>query len=141
LREKVAQCSGWGPARAGRELDARFSGMRSFPAVGSSAACRGSISEPPEAPNSLVAGKNAGNLAESAFFANINLENICEFSYLRHEFPTRPSRELFRASRELFPPLRLQQGIWREIDLRAPRRSKCSKGRSVMDEFIIILLY
>jgi hypothetical protein len=42
--------------------------MTSFPAVGSSAACRGSISQPPEAPNSLVAGKNAGNFAESAFF-------------------------------------------------------------------------
>ncbi|MFZ0210234.1 MAG: hypothetical protein WAL59_29715, partial [Roseiarcus sp.] len=34
--------------------------MPSFPAVGSSATCRGSISQPAEAPNSLVVGKNAG---------------------------------------------------------------------------------
>jgi hypothetical protein len=39
-----------------------------FPTVGSSAACRGSILQDPEGQNSLVAGKNAGNFADSAVF-------------------------------------------------------------------------
>jgi hypothetical protein len=34
-------------------------------------------------PNSLVVGKNAGNLPIQPLFAKISLENICKFSRMR----------------------------------------------------------
>jgi hypothetical protein len=44
-------------------------------------------------------------------FAKCRLENICEFSRLRGEFPTRRRRELFRRSSEPIPPFGPEQGI------------------------------
>jgi len=70
----------------------------------------------PDVPNSLLVGKKAGNFADSAFFRESPSRKHLQIQLFRDKFPTQPSRELIRASRELFPPARNLQGIWREID-------------------------
>src|SRR5271169_6607094 len=67
-----------------------------------------------------MAGKNAGNFAESAFFCENTFRKHLRIQLFAREFPTRPSREFIRASREFIPPFRREQGIWREIDSCAP---------------------
>jgi len=49
-----------------------------------------------------MAGKNAGNFAESAFFAKIRFENICEFSYLRENSLHGRAGNLFARAGNLF---------------------------------------
>jgi hypothetical protein len=69
------------------------------------------ILQSPAAQNSLVAGKNAGNLAESAVFREKPSRKHRRIQLVAAKFPTLPSRELFREGREAFPPFRLEQGI------------------------------
>jgi hypothetical protein len=65
--------------------------------------------------NSLAAEKKAGNFADSTvFFENQSRKHLQIQSFVR-EFPTQPSREFIRASREFIPPVRPAQGIWRQI--------------------------
>ena len=78
------------------------------------------IPHPLNGPSSLVAGKKAGNFSDSAVCENLSRKHL-RSQYLAREFPTQTSRELFRARRELFPGLALEQGIWREIDSCAPK--------------------
>src|SRR5271155_2302315 len=83
--------------------DACLSSMPLFPTVGSSAACRASILQPPDVPNSLVVGKNAGNFADSAVPCEQPSRKLLQMQWFADEFPTHQSREFFRASRELIP--------------------------------------
>jgi hypothetical protein len=69
------------------------------------------ILQSPAAQNSLVAGKNAGNLAESAVFRQRLSRKHPLIQLVAAKFPTRPSRELFHDGRESFPPFRPEQGI------------------------------
>ena len=92
--------------------------------VGSLAACRGSSSQSPDVPNSLGAGENAGNFADSAFFRENESRKHSRIQQFAAEFPTRPSRELIRASRESTPHLGPEQGISRETDPRDPTHIK-----------------
>jgi hypothetical protein len=81
-----------------------------------------------------VAGKNAGNFADSAFFSENPSRKHLRIQYFAREFPTRSSREFIRASRELISTFRLEQGIWRQIDPRALRHPIASKDIFVMDQ-------
>src|SRR5271154_832244 len=67
---------------------------------------RGSNSQPFGVSNSLRAGKNAGNFGDSAFFRDVTLRKHSRIQQFAAEFPTRPSRELIRASRESDLPSR-----------------------------------
>jgi hypothetical protein len=80
--------------------------MRLFPAVESSAARLGSIPQSPDVPNSLVAGKNAENFADSAVFCEHPSRKHLQMQWFADEFPTQTSRELICASRELIPACR-----------------------------------
>jgi hypothetical protein len=51
--------------------------------------------EPVSARNSLVAGKYAGNLRISHLFSALACRFSRKVKYLRLEFPSHPSRELF----------------------------------------------
>jgi len=46
----------------------------------------------------------------------MRLENICELSSLRDEFPARQNRELIRDNRETIPPYQAGTGKWLRID-------------------------
>ena len=61
------------------------------------------ILQSPAAHNSLVAGKNAGNLAESGVFRERLSRKHPRIQLVAAKFPTRPRRELFREGREPFP--------------------------------------
>jgi hypothetical protein len=74
--------------------------------AGSSAARLESILQSPGVPNSLLAGKNAGNFGDSAFFRDNSSRKHSRIQQFAAEFPTRPSRELIRASSESDPPSR-----------------------------------
>jgi hypothetical protein len=65
---------------------------------------------------SLVAGKNAGNLADSAAFRENPSRKHLRIQWLRDKFPTRTSKEAFCASRELIPAFGPEQGIRRKSD-------------------------
>jgi hypothetical protein len=81
----------------GREHDARCSSMPRFATVGSSAASADRISQSPEAQNSLVAGKNAGNFAESAvIFENPSRKHL-RSQLFTDEFPTQTEQGIFFA--------------------------------------------
>jgi hypothetical protein len=69
---------------------------------------------------SLLAGKNAGNFADSAAFCKNTSRKHVRIQPFVSEFPMQTSREFFRARRELIRPYRPEQGIWREIDARVP---------------------
>jgi hypothetical protein len=55
--------------------------------------------------NSLVAGKNAGNFAESAAFCENPSRKHLLIQVFADKFPTQASRELFCARREFIPAL------------------------------------
>ena len=79
----------------GREHDACFSSMSPFPAVGASAACRGWIPRPPDVPNSLVAGKKAGNFFDStALCVNPSRKHL-RMQWFADEFPTQTEQGIF----------------------------------------------
>jgi hypothetical protein len=82
-----------------REHDAHFSSMP-VPDGRLLGGLPRSILQYPEGQNSLVAGKNAGNFADSAVFRENTFKNICEFSNLQDEFPVQSSKESIRANRE-----------------------------------------
>jgi hypothetical protein len=69
---------------------------------------------------------DTGNFSDSAaFWENLSRKPLLIRSFAG-AFPTRPSREFFRTSRELVPPFRPDQGIWREIDRAPERGSPCA---------------
>jgi len=120
-------------AHGGREHDACFSSM-----LGSRPSAPGKLaarinSRSHDGQNSLVAGKNAGNFVESAFFAKIHLENIREFSGLRMNSLHRQSREFFCQGRELIR----EQGIRRKTGPRPPTHLMAYKYFNVMDKKIV----
>ena len=82
--------------------------------------------------SSLVAGKNAGNFADSVVFCENASRKHLRIQPFADEFPTQASRESIRASREFIPLFRPEQGIWREIDSCA----LTSKGFSFEDKTI-----
>ena len=58
-------------------------------------------SRSPDVPNSLVAGKNAGNFADLAVFCGNPSRKHMRIQRFANEFPARSSREFIRPSREL----------------------------------------
>jgi hypothetical protein len=84
-----------------------------------------------------MAGKNAGNFAESASFCeNLSRKHMLIQLFAR-KFPVRRCREFFRASRELIPPFRPEQGIWREIHPYAqPRQRSALADKIIINESI-----
>ncbi len=111
----------------GREWRSRASRMRVFRAcrvpdrrlLGGSP--RGLISRSHDGQNSLVAGKNAGNFAESALFCENPSRKHPLIQVFTDEFPSRQSREFFCQRREFFCRAGNEQGIRRKTDPRAPR--------------------
>jgi hypothetical protein len=70
----------------------------------------------PDVQNSLVAGKNAGNFADSAaFFKNLSRKHL-RIQHFVSEFPTQTSREFFCQRRELIRASRDEQGIRAKSD-------------------------
>src|SRR5271163_1697000 len=69
-------------------------------------------------PNSLVAGKNAGNFADSAAFCEHPSWKHLRIRVFADEFPTQTSREYFCQRRELFARAGNEQGISRKTDPR-----------------------
>jgi len=61
-------------------------------------------------PRSLLTGKKQGISPIQPFSVKIRLENICEYSYLRDEFPARQNRELIRDNMEAIPPYQAGTG-------------------------------
>jgi len=66
--------------------------------------------------NSLVAGKNAGNFADSAVFCEKPSRKHLRIQEFAEEFHTRASRESIRDSRELILLFVSRQGNERESD-------------------------
>ena len=91
----------------------------------------------PWTPNSLAAGKKAGNFAESALFCENPSQKHQRIHAFADEFPTQTSREFFCQRRELI----CATGNSREFGakpIRAPRLVQSSKFTSVVDNNITI---
>jgi hypothetical protein len=65
---------------------------------------------------SLVAGKNAGNFADSAVVSENPSRKHLRIQHFVSEFPTQTSREFFCQRRELIRARRDQQGIRAKSD-------------------------
>src|SRR5277367_1651716 len=109
----------WG-SHGGREHDAGFSSMpRSrrrllggLPRIG--------ISQPPEGPDSLAAGKNAGNFFDSAVFCENLSRKHLRIQLFADEFPTRTAQGIFLPAQGIYSARREWQGIRRKTDPLAP---------------------
>ncbi len=96
----------------GREPDACFSSMAPFPTdgvLGGLPRIKSTIPWCAEFPGGREKCREFPRI--QPFSAKIRRENVCEFRYLRDEFPTRPSRELICPSTEFIPPLRPEQRL------------------------------
>jgi hypothetical protein len=86
-----------------------------------------------------VAGKKAGNFADSAIFCKYRARKLLRIQQFASKFPRQASRESIRPSRELIHHFGPEQGIRREIDPRAAARPILSKtismaGRKIINE-------
>src|SRR5271169_6426551 len=78
---------------------------------------------------SLLTGKKQGISPILPFSARIRRENICEFSHLPDDFPTRQNRQLIRDNREAIPPYQARTGNWARTRFSSPDGSNCVAPR------------
>ena len=125
------------PAHGGREHDACFSSMPVPDRRLLGDAPLGLIHGLMTARIPWWQGKMQGISRIQPFFANIRIENISEFRYLRMNSLRRQSREFFCQRREFFCRAGNEQGIRPKTDPRAPTHPMASEYFSVLDTKII----
>src|SRR5271170_4049993 len=95
------------------------------------------ISQPPEGQDSLAAGKNAGNLSDSAVFSeNLSRERL-RIQWFASEFPTLTGQGIFLPAQGIIRAGREWQGISRKTDPLAPTHPITPKWLIVVDKKII----
>jgi len=84
-----------------------------------------------------VAGKKAGNFADSAVFCKHPARKLLLIQQFASKFPTQASRKSIRPSRELIRYFEPEQGIRREIDPRGAAHSILPKALSIAGRTVI----
>src|SRR5271169_5424483 len=110
-------------SHGGREHDAGFSSTPHSRRRLLGGLPRIEVSQSPEGPDSLVAGKNAGNFFDSAVFCENLSRKHLRIQYFADEFPTQTEQGIFLSAQGIIRARRETQGISRKTDPRPPNAS------------------